>query len=148
MRLEFGGSTREGKRMRRTIAILTVCLCVTGCRGGAAQAPYDGMIAAAQRPANAAAAHALQAVEATPIASEVDVPWTIALLTDEPAPVIRRPRRVAVVDRGPETAEPLSREDEGEIRIVAEHGHADEKPTTDEKPATPKACNGVVKSRS
>jgi glucose/arabinose dehydrogenase len=132
--------------MRRTNAILVVLLCaVTGCRGTGAQEPYDGMVAAARRPSKAPPAPAAEAPEAQPIASEVDVPWTIALLSDAKAPRAKRSGKLVVVDR----------EDEATIAIahdadlyVATGPHPPDDKSTAEKPAAPKSCSGVVKSRS
>jgi glucose/arabinose dehydrogenase len=125
--------------MRRTTAILAVCFCaVTGCRGGAAQEPYNGVIAAAQRAAKAAIP--AQAPEAEPIASEIDVPWAIALLSDAKTPVVKRRGRVIVVDTEHDVPETIA--EDADLRVAVDPGSAAE------KPATPKTCNGVVNRRS
>lgn len=126
--------------MRRTTAILTVCLCaVAGCRGGAAQEPYDGVIAAARRPVTAAVP-APQASEVEPIASEVDVPWAIALLSDAGSAAVKKAGKVIVVDTEPDVPESVV--PAVDLHVAADPGSAEE------KPATPKACSGVVKTRS
>jgi glucose/arabinose dehydrogenase len=127
--------------MRRTTAILTLCLCaVAGCRGGGAQEPYDGLIARAQPRAAAAAVSTPQAPEAEPIASAVDVPWTIALLSDGARPAARKRGKGLALDVNPAVAATIA--EEAHLNVAVE-------PTpTDDKPATPKACSGVVKTRS
>jgi hypothetical protein len=126
--------------MRRTTAMLAVCTCaLTGCQGGGAQEPYDGVIAASRSPVTAAVP-APQASEAEAIDSEVDVPWTIALLSDGKAPTMKKAGRVIVVDAEPDGPDPIAREADLHVAV-------DPEPTT-EKPATPKTCSGVVKSRS
>jgi hypothetical protein len=128
--------------MRQTTAILTVCLCaVAGCRGGAAQEPYDGMLAAAQSPPKAAAIHVAPAAEAEPIASEIDVPWAIALLSDAAASATTKPGGATAANREPEAPEALAAE---EIHVHA----AVDPASAEEKRAAPKACSGVVKTRS
>jgi hypothetical protein len=125
--------------MRQTTAILVVGLCaLAGCQGGGAQEPYDGVIAAA-RPLSASVP-APQDPEAAPMASAVDVPWTIALLSDAEPPAARARANAIAPDAKPPVAE----------RIIEEahfHVAVDPRPTND-KPATPKACGGVVKTRS
>jgi hypothetical protein len=127
--------------MRRTTAILTLCLCaVAGCRGGGAQEPYDGLIAGAQARASAVAVVVPHVPEAEPIASAVDVPWTIALLSDGERPAARKRDKAVTPEAKPAVA----------VRIAEEgHLHVAVEPTpTDDKPATPKTCGGVVKTRS
>jgi glucose/arabinose dehydrogenase len=127
--------------MRRTTAILTVSLCaVAGCRGGGAQEPYDGMLAAAQRPAVSVPAPAAQTAEPEVVPSEVDVPWAIALLSDAKAPGVRKAGNATVVDVQPEVSETVI--DEADLRVAIDPTSAEE------RPATPKTCRGVVKSRS
>jgi hypothetical protein len=127
--------------MRRVTAILTVCLvAVAGCQGSAAQEPYDGVIAAVQRPAKAPVVPELRSPEAEPIASEVDVPWAIALLSDAmPAPV-KKPGKVIVVDVDADVPETVVQAVDLDVAV--------DPPSAAEKPATPKTCSGVVKSRS
>jgi glucose/arabinose dehydrogenase len=127
--------------MRRRTAILTVCLCaVAGCRGGAAQEPYDGMLAAAQRPVTTRAVPAPQVPQAEPTASEVDVPWAIALLSDAKATALGKPGKVIIVDSEPESPEMLAHD--ADLHVAGDPASAVE------RPATPKTCSGVVKSRS
>jgi hypothetical protein len=130
--------------MRRTTAILTVCLCaVAGCEGGAAQEPYDGVIAATRRPVSASIAGP-QAPEAASIEAEVDVPWSIALLSDAKRPRAKNGGKVIVVgaasDVPPETPETIA--DEAGFHVAVGPRPSEEKPTT------PKTCSGVVKTRS
>ena len=125
--------------MRRTTAVLAVCFCaLTGCRGGVAQEPYDGVIAAA-RPASAAVPTP-QETEAAPIASEVDVPWAIALLSDAARPTVKKPAKVVVVDAEPDVPEMLAQE--GDFHLVVGPEPAAE------RRERPKTCSGVVKTRS
>jgi glucose/arabinose dehydrogenase len=127
--------------MRRTTAILTVSLCaVAGCRGGGAQEPYDGMLAAAQRPAVSAPAPVAPTPEPEVVPSEVDVPWTIALLSDANAPRVTKAGNATVLDTEPAVSETMA--DEADFRVAIDPRSAEE------RPATPKTCNGVVKSRS
>ena len=98
------------------------------------------MVVTTRGPATAAAIPAAE--EAEPMASEVDVPWSIALLSDADAPLAKDPGRVVVVEGGPEVHEPASAEDVTGLEVVVDHYHGDEKPTT------PKSCSGVVKGRS
>ena len=127
--------------MRRTTAILTVSLCaVAGCRGGGAQEPYDGMLAATQRPAVSVPAPVAQTVEPEVVPSEVDVPWAIALLSDGKAPGVRKAGNATVVHVQPEVPETVI--DEADFRVAIDPTSAEE------RPATPKTCSGVVKSRS
>jgi glucose/arabinose dehydrogenase len=132
--------------MRRANAILVVLFCaVTGCRGTGAQEPYDGLVAAARRPSKALPAPAARAPEAQPIASEVDVPWTIALLSDAKAPRPKRSGKLVVVDREAE-ATVATAHDAG-VYVAAGPHPLDDKSTA-EKPAAPKSCSGVVNRRS
>jgi hypothetical protein len=126
--------------MRRSTAILTTCVCaVTACRGGAAQEPYDRVIAAVRGPVTAAVGGP-RAPEAEPIASDIDMRWTIALLSDVEAPIVKTLGRVIVVDAKPDAPEPVARESHLHVAV-------DPEPTA-AKPATSKTCSGVVKSRS
>jgi hypothetical protein len=126
--------------MRRTTAILTVCLCAAaGCRGSAAQEPYDGVIVTAKRPGKQVMPPSI-AAEATPMASEVDVPFSIALLSNAKTAVARKASSVVVVEADPEVREITV--EEVHIRFAIDPG------PTEEKPAAPKACTGVVKTRS
>lgn len=126
--------------MRRTTAILTVCLCAAaGCRGGVAQEPYDGMLAA-RRPTASAPIPARQAPDSEPIASEVDVPWVIALLSDAKTSATTQADTAIVVDSEPDPPETIVEETDLNVAID---------PTSlEEKPATRKVCSGVVKTRS
>jgi glucose/arabinose dehydrogenase len=127
--------------MRRTTTILTVCLCVVGgCRGGAAQEPYDGVLAAAKRPATSARAPVAQTPEPEVVATEVDVPWAIALLSDGKLPAIKKAAKVIGVDNGPDSPETIAAEADLHVAIDPEPAY--------EKPATPKTCSGVVNRRS
>ena len=126
--------------MRRTTAILTLCLCVVaGCRGGAAQEPYDGVLAEAPR-SMTAAAPAPHPAEAEPIASEIDVPWAIALLSDAEGSATTKPRGTTVANREAEPPETLA--EETHVHVAVGPGSAED------KPAAPKTCSGVVKTRS
>jgi glucose/arabinose dehydrogenase len=130
----------EGTRMRRTTAILTVCLCaLAGCRGSAAQEPYDGVIAGAQRPEQAAIP-VPQAAESTPIASDIDVPWTIALLSNAKSSPVKKTGKVIVAETDPDR--PGTLVGDADLRVAIDPGSAEE------KPATPKTCSGVVNRRS
>lgn len=127
--------------MRRTTAILTVCLAaLAGCRGGAAQEPYDGVIAAAQRPAKAVVVPAHPATEAEPIVSEVDVPWAIALLSDAAPAARRKPGKVIVVDTEPDVPESVVQAVDLGVSVGTGRDEAEAAP--------PKTCSGVVKTRS
>jgi hypothetical protein len=124
--------------MRRMTAMLTLWLsAAAGCRGGAAQEPYDGVIVAAQRPADAAATP--QAAEPPQIASEIDVPWSIALLSNAKTATARKPAKV-LAEAEPEAIDPDAHD--LDLQLAGDPTVADEKPTT------PKTCNGVVIRRS
>jgi hypothetical protein len=133
--------------MRRLTAMLTVCLCAFGaCRGGAVHEPYDGVLAGAQRPAKHAAAAAPHDPETEPIASEVHVPWTIALLSNAKTSARKKSGRVIVVDSKPAAPPVLVQElnlqaQELDVQLAADPG-------PDEKPAALKTCSGVVNRRS
>lgn len=131
--------------MRRATAVLAACLCaITGCRGGAAQEPYDGVVVSSRTPA-AVPLPAMPADETEPIASEVDIPWTIALLSDG----ARRPeprRHVSVVNGDPHVEVEVDIEVpvidvSVDLQLAVDH-------STDPKPAAIKVCPGVVKRRS
>jgi hypothetical protein len=125
--------------MRRMTAMLTLWLsAAAGCRGGAAQEPYDGVIVAAQRPADAAATAAPQA-QPPQIASEIDVPWSIALLSNAKTATARKPAKV-LAEAEPEAIDPDAHD--LDLQLAGDPTVADEKPTT------PKTCNGVVIRRS
>jgi glucose/arabinose dehydrogenase len=127
--------------MRRMTAILTLSLCaVAGCQGGGAQEPYDGLMTVAPRRATAAAAPAPQAPDTEPIASAVDVPWTIALLSDPGRPAAAKRGEAASVDGASDVAATIA--EEADLHVAVDPG------PVDEKPASPKACSGVVKTRS
>jgi hypothetical protein len=127
--------------MRRTTAILTVCLsAAAGCSGGAAQEPYDGVIAAARRPAKAAANPAQQPPEPQPTASEIDVPWTIALLSNAKTSSVKKAGKVTVVDIESGVPERIVRAADFHVAVNPR--------SAGEKPATSKTCSGVVNRRS
>jgi glucose/arabinose dehydrogenase len=127
--------------MRRTTAILAMCVCAAaGCRRGAAQEPYDGAIAAATGPARPAVIDAAQTPEAWPIASEVDVPWTIALLSNAKTAAVKKTGKVMRVDKERDVAETIVKD--ADLYLAVDPGSAEE------KPATPKTCSGVVNRRS
>jgi hypothetical protein len=131
----------EGIRMRRTTRILMVCLSVVaGCRGSAAQEPYDGMVASGGRPAKPAAIPAADAPQPEPIASATDVEWTIALLSNAKTRAGKKAGNVIVVESEPDAPEPAIQE--LDLHVAVDPGEAEE------KPATPKTCNGVVVRRS
>jgi hypothetical protein len=141
--------SREGMRMRRTSAMLVVIFSgVTGCSGTEAQVPHDLLIAVAQRPAGTAPAPVVQAPVAEPIAQASNAPWAIALLSDAPERPIKRSGRVTIVEAEPVPAdEPKAILQEADVHVALEPEPPDGKPT-DEKPAAPKACTGVVNRRS
>jgi hypothetical protein len=124
--------------------VLVVLLCtVTGCRGSAAQEPYDGAVAAPR--ASMAAAAAVQAPQPEPSDVEINVPWAIALLSDAPAPPTRKPIKPAVAARNPDLAPAIA--PEAHVHVAIESQPVSEKPA-EIKPATPKVCSGVVNRRS
>jgi glucose/arabinose dehydrogenase len=121
-------------------AMLTVSLCAAaGCRGGAAQEPYYGVIAAAQQPVERAATPAPQATDPQPMASEVDVPWSIALVSNAKMASARKPAKVVVVEAKPDAAPDAQ---ELDLQLASDPA------LTEEKAAAPKTCNGVVIRRS
>jgi hypothetical protein len=129
--------------MRRMTAVVAVCLCaVTGCRGGAAQEPYDGIGTVARAPSSAVPVPQVPAPAVEPIASEVDVPWTIALLSDVEARHVEA-RGDVVHDEPVATAEESRLEESVDLEVVVEHDLLQEKPAT-----SAKSCPGVVKGRS
>lgn len=132
--------------MRRTSAILVVLFCaVSGCRDSEAQEPSHGVVATDQRPSKALPAPPAPAPEAEPIASEVDVPWTIVLLSDARAPRAKRSGKLVIVDREDDATVAIAHD--ADLYIAAGPHPADDKSAA-EKPAAPKSCSGVVKSRS
>jgi len=109
------------------------------CRGGVSQEAHEGY-AISGAPATASAATTTPARDAEPMASEVDVPWSIALLSDgEPRAGELPP--VIVVDRAPAAEDPAAEEEAEDLEVAVDH-------VADEKPAAAKACTGVVKGRS
>jgi hypothetical protein len=113
--------------MWRRTAILAAYVCaLTGCQGGGSQGPV--------------AVPAPQASEVEPIASEVPVPWAIALLSDAMPPAPKKPGKVIVVDIELDASEAV-------VQTVDLHVAVDPRSAA-EKPATPKTCSGVVKTRS
>jgi hypothetical protein len=136
--------------MRRINAIVVTCLCaVTGCKGSEAAEPYGSLLVASQGGTRAVAvAPTAQAPAADSIASAADVPWTIALLSDDRPRAAKRPRRATVVRRDPVVVEPAVGRATAHIEVVLGEDHADAKPAADEKPKAPKACSGVVNRRS
>lgn len=132
---------RRTTAILRTSTILTLCLgAAAGCSGGAAQERYDGVIAAARRPAKAPANPARQPPEAEPIASEVDVPWTIALLSNAKTSSVKKAGKVVVVDIESDVPEAIVQEADFHVAV-------NPRPAGD-KPATSKTCSGVVNRRS
>ena len=124
--------------MRRATAVLAVCLCaITGCRGGAAQEPYDGVVVTGR--ASATVAVPSDPVE-EPIASEVDIPWTIALLSDGAARPAASPPPVTVAEREAEVDVSIP-EVSLDLQLAVDH-------SADDKPRAIKVCPGVVKGRS
>jgi hypothetical protein len=122
--------------MRRAVAFLTVCLCAgVGCRGGVAQERYDGFGVTTRSPA-------APAPVAEAMASEVDVPWTLALLSDGQGRPVDAPGDV-VRDERVASAEEPGFQDAVDLEVAFEHDRLDEKPAT-----SPKSCPGVVKGRS
>jgi hypothetical protein len=144
----FDGAHREGMRMRRTSAVLVVLFsCMTGCSGTEAQVPNDGVIAVAQRPGVAARAAAARPPIAEPVASEPNVPWAIALLSDAPERPIKRAGKVTIVEADPDLLDmPEAIVQDADVQVALQPEPLVEKPT-EEKPA-PKACSGVVNRRS
>ena len=139
--------------MRRTNAIVVTVLCATiGCRGSEAQEPYDGVMATGPAASIRVATQIAQAADTIVMASEVDVPWAIALLSDGKASAVKRPKRVVVAQRAQRArrvTKPATAAASLEVVFGQPHDHADEKPAAapDAKPAAPKAC-GVVNRRS
>jgi hypothetical protein len=135
--------------MRRMTAVVAVCLCaVAGCRGGAAQEAYDGVAAVRRAPASAVPVPEPPPVAPEPIASEVDVPWTLALLSDgETRPGETHPaeaRGDAVRDDAIAAVEESAAEEPpADLELAFDHDRPDEKPAT-----SAKSCTGVVKGRS
>jgi hypothetical protein len=116
--------------------MLAVCLCtITGCRGGAAQEPYDGVVVSGPA-TTSVAAPAAPADE--PIASEVDIPWTIALLSDAASRPAASPPLI-VVESDP--ASVVIPEGSVDLQLAVDHGG-------DDKRTVIKVCPGVVKGRS
>jgi hypothetical protein len=113
---------------------------MTGCRGGAAQEPYDGVVVTT-RGLSAQPIAAPEVNEAEPMASEVDVPWSIALLSDAEPPRVEHAARVMIVDRALVAHEATGDEDPADLQLAVDH-------VADEKPSTAKSCAGVVKGRS
>ena len=127
--------------MRRLTTILATCLCVTGaCRGGAAQEPYDGIVVSGRAAATLAPASPADTDE--PMASEVDLRWTIALLSEAEARRVEAARRITLLDSEPVIAEPALDAPAMDIQFAL-----DQHPVA-EKPAASKRCSGVVKGRS
>ena len=129
--------------MRRATTVLAACLCaITGCRGGAAQEPYDGVVVSGGAASVVASLPPVPTDEAEPIASEVDIPWTIALLSDATRPV-EAPRQVIVVEGEPdaEVDAPPAEDVSVDVQLAVDHG-------ADHKPPAIKICPGVVKGRS
>jgi hypothetical protein len=124
--------------MRRTAVILAVCGCaLAGCRGSAAQEPYDGLLATR---ANGAVPPALtQAPEPEAIASEVDVPWTIAVLSDAKQARAKARKPAGVVEPTSYVVETVP--PDGDLHVAVDHEPG-------ERAATPKTCSGVVNRRS
>ena len=126
--------------MRKTTALAACLAAVAGCHGGSTREP----VADAPVAAPIASASLAEAV----MSREVDVPWSIALVSDEPRPAAKRAGRVLVADVAPAPAGPTDHGVAGELEVVAEHAHADEKPAAGEKPEASKTCSGVVNRRS
>jgi hypothetical protein len=80
---------------------------------------------------------------AEPIASEVDVPWTIALLSDAEARPVEEHDGVVYVEPITAVVEPTPDDDASDLEVAFEHDRPDEKP-----PTSAKSCSGVVKGRS
>jgi hypothetical protein len=136
--------------MRRISAIVVTCLCaITGCKGSDAAEPYGSLLVASQVGTRAVtAAPAAQVPDAEAIVSAVDVPWAIALLSDDRPPAVKRPRRAMVVRRDPVVVEPIAGSATADIEVVLAEDHAYAKPAADEKPRPAKVCSGVVNRRS
>lgn len=129
---------------RAAAAVLAVSLlAIAGCRGGAAREPYDGVVGTRGALRGVTGVES-PAQDAEPMASEVDVPWTIALLSEgEAAQPLGEHRDVTPPD--PELtadAQPSAPEVPADLEVAVEHDRPDEKP-----PAA-KSCTGVVKGRS
>ena len=138
----------EGRQMRREIAILAVALStLTACTGGAAQEPLTDAVVpphAAKAPAPSPQA---PAAEAEPIAAEVDVPFTIALLSSAKTAGGRSGGRVIVGDREPELGVTGLHERVRDDAVDDTHFHV-AIDVVDETPAPAKSCSGVVNRRS
>jgi hypothetical protein len=128
--------------MRRATAIVAVCACaVTGCRGGVTPERYDGAVVRTRSPSTVVVDRSAPAPTAEPIASEVDVPWTIALLSDvEAQPGNDRDNTRDARPAGA-TEDPSLEGTPTDLDIVVD--------AAGDRPAgTTKSCPGVVKGRS
>jgi glucose/arabinose dehydrogenase len=130
--------------MRRMTAVVAICLCtVTGCRGGAAQEPYDGISVTTRGPSTAVPIPKASALTSEPMASEVNVPWTIALLSDAEVRTVEEHDGVVHVEPAAAVEEPSAEDEPPDLEVAVEHDRPDEK-----QPANAKSCPGVVKGRS
>jgi len=127
----------------RAAMILVACLCATSaCRNGAAQGPYDGVVVTGRNAPQLVPPSVAAPADAEPMAAEVDLRWTIALLSDAEATQIEAARRVTLLDAEPVVEDPIPDDVEADLQLAADpHG-------VDEKPAASKSCTGVVKGRS
>jgi hypothetical protein len=94
-----------------------------------------------------------QAPDTIRMASEVDVPWAIALLSDRKAPMVKRSKQskrvVVAARRTPLVTDPTADEVSLDVVLAQPHDPTEVKPATavDAKPPAQKAC-GVVNRRS
>ena len=137
--------------MRRVATILAACLCATSaCRGGAAQEPYDGVVVTGRAAERVLPAAPAPVDHAEPMASEVDVRWTIALLSDAEARHVDAARRIAVRESEPTIGETIADEPAADIAVAADFPadvHIGLHQPEDKQPAS-RSCPGVVKGRS
>jgi hypothetical protein len=82
----------------------------------------------------------LEAREAKLIASEVNVPWAIALLSDAETPTARKHGNVIIVDTDRDVPGTLAEDADLQVAVDPEPAEV--------KPAAPRACSGVVNRRS
>jgi hypothetical protein len=130
--------------MRRMTAVVAICLCaVTGCRGGAAQEPYDGISVTTRGPSTAVPIPNGSALTPEPMASEVDVPWTLALLSDAELRTVEEHDGLMHVEPAARVEAPSAEDEPSDLEVALEHDRPNEK-----HPANAKSCSGVVKGRS
>ena len=125
--------------MRRAVTLAVCFFATAACRGGAAQeaSPVAKVPAAIQAPA----------AEPT-MAGEIHVPWSIALLSDEPRPATKRSRAAAAADAAPAMPQRAAREAAADVQVVVDLEHADATPAAGDSAQPARTCSGVVNRRS